>query len=406
MTSYVKIEVQRNLNLMKKRIERKMIVYEICLDKIINYSNKVFDIDEKFRKLIRDNSDSSKVKAYTGAKTMFASTLCGHKSINELNDVNKQKRLRFDSLYRKNEFVPCTHGLRDCIIDTDYQQMVEINKSVIQKTKINKIFKKNKIDGLTIMAVDGVDLNETNKEIDGLPEREHKNGHITKYLKNTAFMNVGPLANIIIGMYQHQEIEKITTESGKERAKSNGETKAFEEMIIENEKLIGGVIDGFTLDGLYTNKNVFNLINSMGKYFINRLKNKRLNIYKDAERLFENRKQDYTYELVKIATRKNYKYSKKAKKKDVIKNKIRIEKRDISNNKLGEKRLVNKRTQTRKNSTIEIEIYETVITRKEVWEDIFNMDGYEGDLRVVKSKEISLNGNEEITQLCYCIQNT
>lgn len=57
------------------------------------------------------------------------------------------------------------HGIRDAIVDIDYKQIEDINKSVILKAKENKIFRKNKVDGLTVMAWDGVELSETKKKL-------------------------------------------------------------------------------------------------------------------------------------------------------------------------------------------------------------------------------------------------
>ena len=382
-----------------------LIVNEISLNRFITYTNSVYDIDEKFKGLRRNNSESSKVMAYTVAKTMFASTLSGHRSINELNGVNKHRLLRFNSLYRKREYIPRTHGLRDCIIDTDYKQIELINKSVINKCKENKIFRKNKIDGLFTLAFDGVSVNETNKDIEGLPEREHRNGKITKYLKYTVGMNVGPTANIIIGAYQHQNLEKVLTESGRERAKTDGETKAFEHMMKEYEKSIGGVIDVIVLDALYGNKNVTNMINKLGKYFVIRLKDERLNIYKDAKGIFDNRKPDEEYEIVKVTKVSDIKYSPKAKKANIIKTKERTEKRITSDNKLCDKRLIREKNQVKKNSTVKIKEYETVIIKKQVWYDEFDMNGYDGKIRVVRSRETSIKDGEEIVQEIYVITN-
>ena len=126
----------------------------------------------------------TKTKAETVAKTMFASMICGHASINELINVNKNKRTNFKMLYKRGEFIPQTHGLRDCLIDTNYRQIEAINKSVVLKLKENKVFRNNKVDGLTVMAWDGVELNETMKNIKGLPEREYEEqDEIRKYIK-------------------------------------------------------------------------------------------------------------------------------------------------------------------------------------------------------------------------------
>ena len=60
------------------------------------------------------------------------------------------------------------HGLRDCIMDTDYRQIEDINKAVILKAKENKVFRNNKVDGLTVVVWDGVESYETTKNIEGL----------------------------------------------------------------------------------------------------------------------------------------------------------------------------------------------------------------------------------------------
>ena len=47
---------------------------------------------------------------------------------------------------------------------------------IINKAKDNKIFRKNKVDGLVVVSWDGVELTETTKDIEGLPEREYEEG--------------------------------------------------------------------------------------------------------------------------------------------------------------------------------------------------------------------------------------
>lgn len=101
---------------------------------------------------------------------IYASMMCHHRSLNELIQTNDCRTTNFKPLFKRTEYIPKMHGLRDCIIDTDYKQIENINKSVIQKAKENKVFNKNTIDGLRVMAWDGVELTETNKNIDGLPE--------------------------------------------------------------------------------------------------------------------------------------------------------------------------------------------------------------------------------------------
>lgn len=371
-------------------------VNEISLEKFFTYTNSVYDIFPKFKGLERKNLNS-KTKPETVAKSMFASMICGHSSINEFINTNSNKYINFKQLYKFNEYVPQMHGFRDCIIDTEYGQIEKINKSIILKAKENKIFRKNKIDGLTVMAWDGVELNETKKDIKGLPQREYKEQEeIRSYIKYVCGMNVGPVANIMVTSKQLLEEEIITTKSGKERAKTTGETTAFESHWKETEKLIGGVIDVHVFDALYLNQNITNLINDSGGYFVIRLKDEKREIYKDANGLFDKKEPDMEYEIVEHITIKKVKYSKQAKKKDKIRTKIRTEKRKITTNELGEKIFISKKEQQKKNSIVEINEYEKVIIRKKVWSDEFDLTGYNSKVRVIKSTETSCKGKQEL----------
>ena len=344
--------------------------------------------------------------AKTGAKTIFASMLCGHKSIHQFMEINSQKNLYFKNLYSKNEVIPKTHGLRDCIIDTDYKQLEEINHSIILKAKENKIFRKNKIDGLSVMAWDGVELNETKKDIKGLPEREYEElNEIRKYIKFLCGMQVGPLANIMVISKQLLEVEKIKTKSGKERAKTVGETTAFQEIWKDTEKLIGGVVDVHVFDALYLNEKIMNLIHKSKRYFVIRMKDETREIYKDAKGLFDNRGSDYQYELVEIITKKDIKYSKLAKKKDKVKIKRRIEKRKISGKELGKEIFKNRKKQKKKNSVVTITESERMIARKEIWDDVFEYEGYKGKVRILKSKEEIYRNGKIVTEILYVATN-
>ena len=79
------------------------IVNEISLKKLITYTNSVYDISKSFKSLERENC-KAKTSAETTAKTIFASMMCGHNSINELNNINKCKTTKFKMLYRPGEY--------------------------------------------------------------------------------------------------------------------------------------------------------------------------------------------------------------------------------------------------------------------------------------------------------------
>lgn len=369
---------------------------------LITYNNSVYHINEKFNSLERKNLDS-KTKPSTGAKIMFSSLLCGHKSINELIQTNINKDTNLKGIFSKREFIPKMHGLRDCIKDTNYLQIKKINDSIINKAKENKVFRKNKVDGLVVVAWDGVELTETTKDINGLPEREYEDG-LRKYIKYTVAMNVSEKANIIIDSRQLLEKEKVITESGRKRAKTTSETKQFEEMFHDVNKKMG-TVDVHVMDALYLNKNVMNLVNNNNEFFVIRMTDETRIIYQDAKELFDRIKPIKEYEIVEIITRKKIKYFKQAKKKDCEKTKIKLEVRKISNEKLGKKRLIETKIQHKKNSVIYITVHERIKTRKKVWAETFDMTGYKDPVRVIKSLETKCKKNKETISEIYLATN-
>lgn len=392
--------------------ERKSIVNEISLKKFITYTNSVYEIGEKINGLKRIPTKKlkynvkPKTTAATGAKMIFLSSLCYHHSINELIITTHDKNTSLKNFFNGKEYIPKTHALRDCIIYTPYEQLVQINYDVLNKAKTNKFFSKNLVDGLLVCAWDGVELTETGKQIKDLPEREHKDGEIMKYIKYLCAMNVGPKANLIISTKQMTETEKVTTKKGTLKAKTFGETTAFNEMLPTIEQKLGKTIDVHVFDALYLNSNVMNLINNNGQYFVIRMNDDTKVLYQDAEGIFKRSKPSKEYEIVEVTEEINIKYSKTAKRKDVSKIKHKKYERAISNCELNKRELVETREVPKKNSVKRIKKYEKVIRRIQVWnERHFEFAQYKGEIRVVKSVETSLNKGKEEKQTVFIATN-
>ena len=388
-----------------------MIVNEICLKKFFNYTYSIYGVGEKFNNLERKNYKNTgkgvntKTKASTGAKAIFCAIVCQERSLKELMDTTHNKTTSLRNFYEKGEYIPKTHGLRDCIINTDYEQIISINNDILNKLKQNKFFRKNLVDGLCVVAYDGVETTETKKEIDNLPEREHENGDIRKYIKYLIAMNIGERTNIIVGSKQMTETEKVTTKSGAKKAKTFGETTGFLTLHKDITKTIGKVVDVNVLDALYLNSNVMNEIADSGEYFVIRMEDKTKHIYKDANGLFENSKPILEYEIVEVIKDITVKYSKEAKHKDYQKTKTKKIIREITEKELNEKELVDTKFQERKNSTKETKTYEKVIRRIKVWDDEFDFVTYKGKVRVVRTVEEYLEGKKTKTQELYIATN-
>lgn len=256
--------------------------------------------------------------------------------------------------------------------------------------KNNRIFDKNKVDGLTVIAWDGVDVKETTKDIQNLPERQYKENDIRKYIKYVTAMNVGPRANIIIDTLQMTEQEKVLTESGKLKAKTFGETTALEKMWPSIKGMFGYSYFVNVMDALFLNSKILNIINGDQQYFVVRMEDQTRLIYKDAEGLFKRTMPKFEYEIVEEITQKTVVYSKTAKHKNYTKSKIKLIERDITNTGLNEKILVKEKKTEKKNSTIYNKVYERVIKRVKVWSDTFELTNYEGVVKVIKASETTL----------------
>ena len=329
----------------------------------------------------------TKTKASTGAKMIMLGCLCYHNSINELNVTTHDKNTSLKNFFAKNEYIPKTHGLRNCVIETDYNQLVDINDSIINKAKENKFFKKNLVDGLSVCAWDGVELCETSKEIFNLPEREHENSEIKKYIKYLCAMNIGSRANIMIATKQMTEKEKVITKSGKQKAKTFGETTAMLEMIPVVEEKIGRVIDVNVMDALFLNKNIMTAINEKNQYFVIRMEDDTKLIYKDAKGLFDKSKAKNEYEVVETIEEISVKFSKRAKHKDYSKTKVIIKERAVTDKKIGEKIYIDTKETIKKNSIKTTKKFERVIKKVKAWTDEFEFSTYEHPVKVVRSVE-------------------
>lgn len=376
---------------------------------ILTYANSVYQIFKQINSFERKNLKTD-IKAPTAIKSIFVGVMCQNSSINEIMETTHEVET-FKKIYSPKEKIPKTHGLRDCLIDTPYQQMRQVNKNFIQTLKDNKVFRKNDIDGLGVLAIDATEVFETNKYIKGLPERNHKDGRKSCYHKTFGIMQIGEKNQIMIRMEELkatevEEIkERLVNEEGLEidkitdtRMKSEGEITVLKRVFPEIEKEIGMVIDVIVGDALFSNAPVLNFIKSFGKDAVTRFKDERREIYKDAEGLFKNREPELNMELVEITTTIKTKYSKKSKKKNKTKTRKEQIYRKETANQIGEEKIISTRTTHKKNVTRETVVKEKILKKIEVWSDLFDLKGYEyGKIRFVKYLE---NDGKETQTIC------
>lgn len=391
----------------------------IRLEKLLTYANNVYQIGEQINSLTRKNLNS-KIKASTGVKTVFTGIMCQNRSINEMMEtIHDVKNLK--NIYKQKELKAKTHGLRDCLIDISYEQVRRINENMINKVKENKFFRKNQIDGLSVIAMDGVEEFETNKVIEGLPERVHKDGKISRYYKALGIMSVGEDRQIMIGLeeLQAKESEKITEkieEENKakkisekrlqEKIKAEGEITVIKRVIPNIKKTIGRDFDVVVLDALFANGPVLNCIKENKLDAVIRFKEERREIYKDAMGMFEKRESDLNYEIVEKKKNIKTKYSKESHKKNKQKNKIEQIEREITEKEIGERneiaRTIIKKGKTKK----EVIETEKILKRVKVWSDEFELKNYNyGKVRFIRYEEDMPKGKHQTVLLITTLLN-
>lgn len=365
------------------------------LKKLFNYGNSIYQLKERFNSLRRKNKNA-KIKASTAAKIIAIGILCQNRSINEMEEtINSVGSLK--NIYVPREKEAKTHGLRDALIDTDYKQIRQINSEMLQTVKENKLFRKDTIDGLSVVAVDGVDEFETKKKIEGLPERKHTDGNISRYYKCLGVMHLGEQTEYMIRLEElkakeakkiEEEIEKTGKKNKEERIKAEGEITVLKRILPELKKDIGRNVDVVVSDALFSNVPVLNAVKENGFEIVSRFKDERREIYKDAEGMYRNREADKEYEEVEITTKTETRYSKGSHKKDKTKITKEIITREVNDGEIGVKKEIETKITQKKNSTKKITKTERIIKRVKVWSDKFDLEGYKyGKVRFIKYEE-------------------
>lgn len=140
--------------------------------------NKVYHINEKINSLERKKIKRFKIKASTVAKLLLVGMLTRERSINQIMEKTHIRK-KYNKIFSKNEIIPKMHGFRDGIKQLKSEQLKNINRDLIKKSKENKIYRNGTIDGLVVVGLDGVEtFGSYNKDWDNSYKTKLK---VTKY---------------------------------------------------------------------------------------------------------------------------------------------------------------------------------------------------------------------------------
>ena len=371
------------------------------LTNLLDYGNSIYDIRGKINSIERENKDA-KTKPKTVIKMLMCSTLTSLPSINSLQEaIFKSSRKRFKNIFSKDEFVPKTHAFRDCIEDTNYQQLVDMHNNIIDTMKKNKVFENHTYRGKRVVAIDGVESFETHKEISDLHTRNHKDGSIGYYYKSLGMMYIADNVDIMLDLVPFEKREVEDDKEHNNKIKSEGEITVLKRIVPNLKK---NNIDIAILDCMFMNAPCLNALKSQGIDGIVKLTDERRTIYKDAKGLFTSQDSVKEYEVVEVHETKKIRYSKGCKKKNKEDIDIYEYTRNVTDKPLNKTiTLIDKTTNHPKKDIQKIKT-EKVIKRVKIYSDIFELENYEyGPVRVLKVEETVIEKRKEVVNEMYIV---
>jgi len=168
-----------------------------------------------------------------------------------------------------------------------------VHTDIIKTSIKNKVFRTGTLDGLKIVAIDGVELFESAKKCcENCLSRTHKNG-VTHYFHRTVVcVTVGSDSHIILG----QEMLEPKKDGSK---KDEGEITGGKRLIKNLYKQYHHFADIIVADALYCKSTWIKEVLSIGMDAVVRVKDERLNIVKDALALFKCKEADESWTVKK-----------------------------------------------------------------------------------------------------------
>lgn len=269
------------------------------LKQLLTYINRVYDIGKKINTL-KDRRIKSPVKFSTITFCVLFGFMLQIRSFNRLQHWLEKNK--FKKVLPKKTKTPRIDAVRRCLNNFDLDGLKNINKHIIKTTIKNKVFRNGTIDGLKVAAIDGVELFDSiKKSCKNCLTRVDKNG-ITHYFHRSVVC-------AMIGSDPHTVLDQEMLEPKKDGSnKDDGEITGGKRLIRRLYKEYHHFADIIVADALYCKSTWIKEVLSIGMDAVVRVKERRLNIVKDALALFKCREADKYWTVKKnINTYRNIK---------------------------------------------------------------------------------------------------
>ena len=248
------------------------------LKQMLTYINKVYHIGKKMNTL-KDKRIKFSAKVSTISFVVLFGFILQIRSFNRLEHLLEKNK--FKKLLPKKTKVPRIDTVRRSLSDFDLEGLNNMHNQIIKTAVKNKVFRASTMDGLKVVAIDGVELFESTKKCcDKCLSRVH-NGGVTHYFhRSVVCSTVGSDPHLILG----QEMLEPKTDGSN---KDEGETTGGKRLINRLYKEFHHFADIIVADALYCKSTWIKEVLSIGMNAVVRVKDERLHIVKDALALFK-----------------------------------------------------------------------------------------------------------------------
>lgn len=248
-----------------------------------NYCSRVYELKKRFASF-KDGRTNPSIDLSIILFVVMFSIMSGLHSFFTMENAVKDGD--FNKFFRKTISLSAD-TIPYALEEIDLEELNDFAVFIVQKARHNESLKKNTIDGLKVVAIDGTDTftMKSDRYTGDAHKIEHKNkdGEVTSVEykeKAIGAAYVGEGFSVIL------KIKRIP--------KGEGELTAAKKLLDELNKDHFQYCDLIVVDSLYINAPFINKVLINNKDVIIRVKQNN-NLIKDAEGLFKNRKPDHVY---------------------------------------------------------------------------------------------------------------
>lgn len=255
------------------------------LDKLYSYANKVYGILGQFKEA-PDHRQPGKCE-YSAAAFLVAALSMFLLQAKSLNGFMHEKGTAQESLRQLLGLtrVPTMDALADYMSRVPPSWLDGALTKMARKARKAKMFDRNRIDGLLVAAIDGIENFSTSlkKPCSKCLTRAHNKGKPNEktehFHRHVVAMTVGGEQHFVLGQMM------LTPREGAQKDK--GETTGAKELLLRLREEQGRFADVITADALYLSAPFVKLIKDLDMELVARLKDEDRLLYKDTKPLFD-----------------------------------------------------------------------------------------------------------------------